>query len=186
LVLFSGSKGFVKDNTYQDLWFYDIAKNQWEEKPCHVPGRWQCPSAFNHEKGLLMVQGGMDGNFKSQEDTWIFDLKKNKWRKGDNHKNDTMAYSGACDLVSGNMIVFGGLGKDAVPGKKAFCDLFALDGVTGKWSEIKLDGEKPEGGAYHAAAWCPDGKYMLLFGGTKGMFNSPMRKNLTWLLRLYN
>lgn len=179
LVLFSGLTKFAANSCPEDLWVFDIAKGAWSSKKSDAPGRWQCASAIDNERELLVIQGGYDGAMKPSNQTWVYDLKKDKWRKADNGPKPTDAHSAVCNPATGDILFYGGAAQEK---KQGFDELWIFNPKSGKWATKTFKDSYPGPRAYHAAAWNSTDKTMFLFGGTENQFNDKMSEAEGWEL----
>ncbi|MFC1588288.1 kelch repeat-containing protein [Planctomycetota bacterium] len=180
IILYSGFIGFVPNNALQDLWIFDIAKKTWKSRKCQAPGRWQCASAFDQKRGLLMIQGGFDGDSVPKNNTWVYQVKKNKWIDAGVGPRVTDAHSAVWNSKSGTMLIYGGAKSKA---KKGFADTWSFNPKNMRWTEFKTAGQGPGPRAYQSAVWNGPKKCMLIFGGTENQFNDPPHTTEVYILK---
>lgn len=182
LILFAGLNGFGKAVPVRDLWVYDIKANKWTEKKCAAPQLWQCASALDPKRGLLILHGGFDEKFQVRTETWVYDVAGDKWRDPIPGKRYIDAHAGVWDGAAGRMLIFGG----SQPGKnaKGYDDVWAFDPDKGAWKQVDAVGQKPAGRAYHSAVWQPKANAMIVFGGTANQFSDPPMENKVWILKM--
>jgi N-acetylneuraminic acid mutarotase len=183
LVLVAGLNGFgPKSVPVRDLWVYDIKANKWTEKKCVAPQLWQCASALDPKRGLLILHGGFDERFEVRTETWVYELADDKWREPVEGKRFVDAHAGVWDADQGRMLVYGG--ANSQKGAKGYDDVWAFDPDKSTWKQLEVAGDKPGGRAYHSAVWEPKSRALIVFGGTANQFSDPPRENQVWLLKL--
>jgi N-acetylneuraminic acid mutarotase len=176
LVLFGGLNGFDDGSTpVHGLWVYDIRANRWVEKTCAAPQLWQCASALDPERGLLILHGGFDEKLRMRSETWTYEVSADRWREPAVGKWFRTAHAGVWDPGADRMLVCGGRGSGA-----------GHDGVwvfapgTGEWQQYPEVRDPVGGRAYHSAVWDPKTRLMLVFGGTGDDPRDQPRRTDVW------
>jgi N-acetylneuraminic acid mutarotase len=183
LVLFGGLSGFAPGSpAVRDLWVYDIKANRWAERKCAAPQLWQCASALDPKRGLLILHSGFDEKFQVRSETWVYDIGADKWHDPVETRQTTDAHSGVWDAAGGQMLVYGGARFEK--GATGHDTVRAFDPEKRSWRQLKVKGARPPGRAYHSAVWEPQSRSMIVFGGTANQFSDPPRENAVWVLRL--
>jgi hypothetical protein len=107
MVVFGGNVRGFKSN---DVWFYHIKENKWEEvKITDCP-----PERSNHAYAILddtlYIFGGKCVDNNKLKDIWALDLNSKKWKKCDSNGDSPIERSGA-SLVGyqGFLVLFGGI-----------------------------------------------------------------------------
>src|SRR5262245_44760161 len=183
LLRLSGCRKFGPgaDNVPDDLRIFDIATATWSASKAKAPGRWQCASAFDPEKGILLVHGGFDGSFGVLTDTRLYDANADKWEKiGSGGLKGTDAHTAVWDAAGKQFLAYGG----ASSSKHGLEDLWAFDPKSAKWSKLAGGTPGPGPRAYHAMALNDADKTLYVFGGTENQFNDPAKENRLWAIRL--
>jgi N-acetylneuraminic acid mutarotase len=180
LILVGGLNRFGKGNeSVRDLWIYDIKANKWSEKKCDAPQLWQCASALDPKRGLLILHGGFDENFRVRTETWVYDVNQDKWQKPIEGKRFTDAHTGIWDGSKDRMIIFGGANPEK--GTKGYNEVWAFNPDQRTWTQLETGGKIP-GRAYHSAVWEPKTSRLIVFGGTENQFSDPPHENTVWIL----
>jgi N-acetylneuraminic acid mutarotase len=182
LILVGGLNSFGKGESVRDLWIYDIKASKWTSKKCAAPQLWQCASALDPKRRLLMLHGGFDEKFQVRTETWIYDIAKDEWREPIKGKRFTDAHAGFWDAAQGRMVIFGG--ANPAKGAKGYDELWSLDPDKAEWKQVEVKGDKPAGRAYHSVTWDPKTRSMIVFGGTVNQFSDPPHENQIWTLRV--
>jgi hypothetical protein len=145
LMLVFGGATYPKDNSsvaaFDDLWAYDVQRNEWSQKRPENPG----PSGRVYPSMWQMgdrtyVFGGVDASFRALNDLWAFDLATNRWTQlipngaSGSPPARFEAYAGP-DAVLGTLTVYGGLaGADA--GFAPRGDTWQFNVFTSTWRDV--------------------------------------------------
>jgi N-acetylneuraminic acid mutarotase len=183
LILVGGLNSFGKGESVRDLWIYDIKAGKWTEKKCDAPQLWQCASALDAKRRLLILHAGFDEKLRVRTETWIYDIAKDQWREPIKGNRLTDAHAGFWDAANERMIIFGGA-RPAKGAAKGYDEVWSLDPDKAEWKQVEVKGDKPAGRAYHSVTWDPKARSMIVFGGTVNQFSDPPHENQIWTLRL--
>lgn len=174
LMLVFGGATYPADNssvvTYDDLWAYDVRRNEWEQLRAKNPGPTGRVRPSMWQMGdRTYVFGGLDASFRALNDLWAFDLTTRRWTllipdgAAGSPPARVEAYAGA-DAVLGKLTVFGGeAGADA--GFALLGDTWQFDLLTSTWSNVTPPAAANITSARYAGAAAQIGPSLYVQGG---------------------
>lgn len=180
LVLFGGQR----DGFFNDVWSFDLATETWSElsvsgeKP--VP-RYGTSAIVDPVRERMVVSHGFSSG-KRFDDTWGFDLVANRWANltpGGARPLNRCLHDAILDPGSDRMLLFGGCSSGYGPCPQG--DLWALDLVSNRWTELQPSGDRPAARSNLRLNHDPAGDRMLMFGG-----GIPIAQDDLWEYELEN
>lgn len=164
---FNGNKTFM----YNDLYFYNIKKDQWRILQCPV----KPPPRCSHQAVMVSQCGGQmwvfggefasptRSNFYHYKDLWVYHIAQQQWEQVKS-PGAPSARSGHRMIASRKqLVVFGGF-HESVRDYKYFNDVYVFDLEKYQWTKIDPVGKCPSPRSGCQLAPLIDGK-VLLYGG---------------------
>jgi N-acetylneuraminic acid mutarotase len=175
-LLCSGNNG----KECNDLFTYDVTRNQWTKTPApgmlsaassHFPAARYGHASCVYGNGMLLIVGGCKTNNTYFKDAYSMNLETRQWRKLEDLPLD-LAYH-ALFTWNNQAFLFGGYN-----GKSYVKHIYALDGMTGKWTPMHCTGTEPP--PMCGAATVLRGNDFFVFGGytEQGHTNELYRLNM--------
>ncbi len=178
-----GTKSFISWGVLAVLFFSSFpglgrSQPMWNRKGrVQPPGRWGGAIAYDAERKVTLLFGGYEytsSGIKLLSDTWVWDGKT--WKElHPLHSPSPRIYHAMAYCPSRKKVVlFGGmdsLGSNAV----CFGDTWEWDGKD--WTKVS-SAPSPSPRGYHAMAYFPNIKKVVLYGGKTG--NKPMSDTWEW------
>lgn len=163
MLVFGGRGGGVLG----DLWSYRPSVDTWTPVSA---GEASPKAPFAHSavwdssNSTMVVYGGFGGETR-RDSVWTYAPATGTWVEmpAEGLAPANRGYHTAVwDAAGEQMLVYGGLaGSFEFRG-----DLWSFQPKTGEWARLGLFGPNPEPRFFHTAAWDPNGRQMLVFGGS--------------------
>lgn len=162
-----------KTTLYNDLYFYNVAKNEWKLLKCAGPvptPRSGAQLVFSSADGGQMWMFGGEYASPSQlqfihfKDLWVFRMNQRRWEKITAADGPSARSGHRMILQKKKIFVFGGF-HDNNSAYRYFNDVHCFSLETYTWIKLKITGANPpppRSGCCLAA--CPDGR-LLMWGG---------------------
>lgn len=149
------------DQTYADLWAYDVAAGEWSELPPTGPvARFGHNAAFYGASGRMLVFGGQAGA-DFFDDAWALD-PDGEWSQLSPGGAQPAPRYGAASALNPDRGLFVSHGfTDA----GRFNDTWGLDPDAPSWTDLSPEGERPLERCLVRAVWDREAQRLLLFGG---------------------
>ncbi|XP_019628847.1 PREDICTED: kelch domain-containing protein 4-like [Branchiostoma belcheri] len=164
---YNGQKTFV----YNDLFFYNIKKNEWSQ--VQIP---EGPPPRCAHQAVSLAQGGgqmwvFGGEFASPsqsqfyhyKDLWVLHLATRKWEKISSSGGPTSRSGHRMVSVKRQLVVFGGF-HDNIINYQYFCDLYTFNLDTYQWARLSTSGVGPSPRSACQLLPTPDGS-VIVYGG---------------------
>ncbi|CAI2364122.1 unnamed protein product [Moneuplotes crassus] len=138
IVIFGGNvKGF-KSN---DVWFYHVNENKWEEVKADNSPPERSNHAYTISGDKMYIFGGKDIENNKLKDLWCFDCNSKSWTEVDAKGDDLPICRSGASLVSykNYLLLFGGIFELT----KELGDLYAFDTNGSKWFTIFEETDSP-------------------------------------------
>lgn len=174
LILFGGEYfDGQKTQLYNDLYFYNIAKNEWRLMKCAgnvpTPRSGHQMIVSSSDGGQLWMFGGEYASpsqlqFIHFKDLWVFRLSERRWEKITAPDGPSARSGHRMVVQKKRLFVFGGF-HDNNNAYRYFKDVhcFSLESYT--WLKLNISGANPPAPRSGCCfAPCPDGK-LLMWGG---------------------
>nr|CAD7424242.1 unnamed protein product [Timema monikensis] len=151
LILFGGEYfNGQKEYVYNDLFFYNIPRNQWLllKAPGGPPPRCGHQAVtLSANKGQLWVFGGeysspSQSQFYHYRDLWVYHFADKKWEKITTAGGPSARSGHRMVCIKKQLLVFGGF-HDNLRNYKYFNDLYAFDLANYKWTRLEPKGTPP-------------------------------------------
>jgi hypothetical protein len=169
-----------------DLWRFDLVKNEWSEVDISSNGDGKSPSArHNHSAvvwgGAMWIFGGSSSNTQYHNQLWKFDLHTHQWTLVTPNYNSTPPFPrhGHSAVVWGDkMVIFGG--KSDAQTCAYYNDVHVYDFVENSWRQMHckpiIETGTPEDSSsssssmphvrcWHSAVVLEKWNWMVVFGG---------------------
>nr|CAD7453210.1 unnamed protein product [Timema tahoe] len=179
LILFGGEYfNGQKEYVYNDLFFYNIPRNQWLllKAPGGPPPRCGHQAvALSANKGQLWVFGGeysspSQSQFYHYRDLWVYHFADKKWEKITTAGGPSARSGHRMVCVKKQLLVFGGF-HDNLRNYKYFNDLYAFDLANYKWKRLEPKGTPPCPRSGCLMVALQDGRVLIHGGYSKTKLN---------------
>ncbi|XP_078689823.1 kelch domain-containing protein 4-like isoform X2 [Branchiostoma floridae x Branchiostoma belcheri] len=172
LILFGGEYyNGQKTYVYNDLFFYNIKKNEWSQ--VQIP---EGPPPRCAHQAVALAQGGgqmwvFGGEFASPsqsqfyhyKDLWVLHLATRKWEKISSSGGPTSRSGHRMVSVKRQLVVFGGF-HDNIINYQYFCDVYTFNLDTYQWARLSTSGVGPSPRSACQLLPTPDGS-VIVYGG---------------------
>nr|CAD7193542.1 unnamed protein product [Timema douglasi] len=179
LILFGGEYfNGQKEYVYNDLFFYNIPRNQWLllKAPAGPPPRCGHQAvALSANKGQLWVFGGeysspSQSQFYHYRDLWVYHFADKKWEKITTAGGPSARSGHRMVYIKKQLLVFGGF-HDNLRNYKYFNDLYAFDLANYKWKRLEPKGTPPCPRSGCLMVALQDGRVLIHGGYSKTKLN---------------
>jgi N-acetylneuraminic acid mutarotase len=182
--------GFRTDGPSNEVWTFTPGNDVWSELPTFAssapldPSQARQDMAFGGmplpfpavrqgERGVwdaasssLLMFGGFSGEEDFFDELWSYAPDSQQWSPivpGSDGPSPRSDHAAAWDPEARALYVFGGYGLEGYSD-----ELWQYDAETQEWTLDQSESEPPLGREDHSLVWDPDGKRLLVFGGTRG------------------
>ncbi len=160
---FTITHGFTSSGRFDDTWRYDLASAGWTDAS---PGgarpieRCLMRAVWDTAAQRLLMFGGQTDATPYLGDLWA--LTPEGWSEltAEPKPSPRKFYAMAFDPALGAALLFGG-DTEAGPVN----DLWLFDSASDAWSQTEVSGEPPSPRSSHDAAWVPERRSLVVFGG---------------------
>jgi len=163
------SHGFTDSGRFDDTWAFEFAGNAWRNlSPSGSRPLRRClhHAAYDGTKNQMLLYGGCASGAGPCPlgDLWSFDLAANRWTE----RTTTLRpparqwYGMAFDAARSRLVIFGGSGAGLLG------DTWEYDPGTNAWQQASIEADTPAPRERHEAAFAPDLRATLFFGGRTG------------------
>nr|CAD7392510.1 unnamed protein product [Timema cristinae] len=179
LILFGGEYfNGQKEYVYNDLFFYNIPRNQWLllKAPGGPPPRCGHQAVtLSANKGQLWVFGGeysspSQSQFYHYRDLWVYHFADKKWEKITTAGGPSARSGHRMVCIKKQLLVFGGF-HDNLRNYKYFNDLYAFDLANYKWTRLEPKGTPPCPRSGCLMVALQDGRVLIHGGYSKTKLN---------------
>ncbi|KAG1650850.1 Kelch domain-containing protein 4 [Nymphon striatum] len=172
LILFGGEFfNGVKTFMYNDLYTYNIKKNEWTliKTPVSPPPRCAHQAVcLSQEGGQLWTFGGefaspTQSQFYHYKDLWVYHMQSKKWEKVNASRGPSARSGHRMCLIKRNIFVFGGY-HDNLRDYKYYNDVHIFNLDTYSWTKLDTIGNGPSPRSACQLTSTSDGK-LIVYGG---------------------
>lgn len=177
LLVFGGLRLDLAGNKaieYDDLWSYDLIRDQWDQVPTEEPhpsARYGAAMIHEPTTGQVVLFGGYSmlgpdpNTFYDRvfTDTWMYDATNNRWRECEPEGTIPDAPGVVTYDSDSNRVVMVSSSRAATGALTN--RVWAYDARLDRWEEIETPSDRPEGREGHGVVYDGGNHRLVLFGG---------------------
>jgi hypothetical protein len=172
-VLVGGASGLGLNPYYNDTWTYNESAGRWTAAQKCSAGH-PCPAAragaamaYDRSRDYHLLYGGSNGSV-TFGDTWIYKASTRRWTQaviptGTPTPAARWIHAMAYVAPIGQVVMFGGVGRDVLGASVLLPDLWAWDGA--RWNQVAQKNAGPAVSAMGMAYDAAQGR-LVVFGGS--------------------